>query len=111
MKDRYANFLNSTYNRNRVSVKSTTFDRTMMSVESLLASLYKPTDFQIWNPDLLWQPIPVITANLDALFIPKCPRYDQLVEQVIHSDEFVQTNNQYEVGQFLFETNINFIRI
>lgn len=108
MKNRYQNFLTKTYNPSRVSIKSTTFDRTMMSVQSLLASLYEPVDFQIWNPNLLWQPIPVLTANLDALFLYKCPRYNQLLGQVIKSDEFIQANNEYKVIFFslFFKDNL-----
>ena len=97
MRERYGGFLNQTYNRNQVVVKSTTYDRTMMSVESLIASLYKPVDYQVWNDNLLWQPIPVITANLDALWITKCPRYDQLANQVVHSEEFINATNHFMV--------------
>lgn len=69
----------------------------MMSAQSLLSGLYKPEVYQIWNPDLLWQPIPVRTADLDSLFIPKCARYDQLLNEVFSSDEFLQYNSKYKV--------------
>lgn len=48
-------------------VLSSYADRCHMSAQLLLAGLYKPVRNQIWNSDLLWQPIPVheLPRNLD----------------------------------------------
>ncbi|KAJ7404550.1 Prostatic acid phosphatase [Willisornis vidua] len=59
MRKRYSNFLNSTYNRQEFYIQSTDYDRTIMSAQSYLSGLFPPTSSQIWNPELLWQPIPV----------------------------------------------------
>lgn len=59
LRERYPDFLNHSYNRERVSIISTDYDRTLMSAYSLLASLYKPEGDQIWNKNLSWQPVPV----------------------------------------------------
>uniref|UniRef100_A0A663MG32 acid phosphatase n=1 Tax=Athene cunicularia TaxID=194338 RepID=A0A663MG32_ATHCN len=59
MKKRYSDFLNSTYNRQEFYIQSTDYDRTIMSAQSYLSGLFPPTSSQIWNPELLWQPIPV----------------------------------------------------
>lgn len=59
MRQRYSDFLNESYNRERVFAISTDFDRTLMSAYSFLASLYKPEGEQIWNKNVSWQPIPV----------------------------------------------------
>uniref|UniRef100_A0A8C4J6D9 acid phosphatase n=1 Tax=Dromaius novaehollandiae TaxID=8790 RepID=A0A8C4J6D9_DRONO len=59
MRQRYSNFLNSTYNRQEFYIQSTDYDRTIMSAQSCLSGLFPPTSSQIWNPELPWQPIPV----------------------------------------------------
>lgn len=38
-------------------------NRTIMSAESFLAGLYKPTADQQWNPNLNWYPVPVFTLT------------------------------------------------
>lgn len=60
-RERYADFLSDSYDPDEVYVRSTDVDRTLMSAESHLAGLYPPTNSQIWNPDLNWQPIPIHT--------------------------------------------------
>lgn len=44
-------------------------DRTIMSALSALAGLFPPSGQQIWNNDILWQPVPVhtIPISLDYL--------------------------------------------
>ncbi len=39
--------------------------RTMESGYCMLAGMYPPSGDQIWNPNLLWQPIPVYTRSLN----------------------------------------------
>lgn len=39
-------------------------DRTLMSAMTNLAALFPPEGISIWNPRLLWQPIPVHTVSL-----------------------------------------------
>ncbi|KAI8497036.1 mitochondrial acyl carrier protein [Branchiostoma belcheri] len=44
---------------------------------------------QVWNPDILWQPIPVHTrpAEEDVLLgMPPCPRYEYLNQEVHRTD-------------------------
>ena len=57
----------------QVYVRSTDSDRTLMTVESILAGLYPPEGFQIWHSNIPWQPIPVHTvpADLDNVRITK----------------------------------------
>ena len=63
LRNRYGSFLSKIYDRNRVSVRSTDYDRTLMSASSLLAGLFKPYEHQVWNKDIAWQPIPVHTTD------------------------------------------------
>jgi len=59
----------------QVYVRSTDFDRTLMSAECNLAGLFPPQGSQVWNSELRWQPIPVHTvpkkkdyvSNLEAV--------------------------------------------
>ncbi|CAL1538268.1 unnamed protein product [Lymnaea stagnalis] len=90
IKQRYDGFLNTSYyNHNEILIQSSSVERCLMSAYSHLAGLYTPQGSQIWNPDLLWQPIPVQTSqagtdNKLALDAP-CPRYDQLTAEVLAS--------------------------
>ncbi|NXT45818.1 PPAP phosphatase, partial [Pluvianellus socialis] len=80
-RERYSNFLNSTYNRQEFYIQSTDYDRTIMSAQSYLSGLFPPTGSQIWNPELLWQPIPVhvlqkstdqvILVSYSSIFFPQ----------------------------------------
>lgn len=39
-------------------------NRTIASAQLMLAGLLPPIEDQVWNEDLLWQPIPVITEKI-----------------------------------------------
>ncbi|CAM4516391.1 unnamed protein product [Lepidochelys olivacea] len=83
MRKRYSNFLNATYNRHEIFIQSTDYDRTIMSAQVYLAGLFPPVANQIWNPQILWQPIPVHTMPLSQdhmLHFPSsnCPCFDEL---------------------------------
>uniref|UniRef100_A0A8C8ALD1 acid phosphatase n=1 Tax=Otus sunia TaxID=257818 RepID=A0A8C8ALD1_9STRI len=93
MRKRYSNFLNSTYNRQEFYIQSTDYDRTIMSAQSYLSGLFPPTSSQIWNPELLWQPIPVHIFQKSSerrlnLPLPDCPHFDELQNETQTSSEF-----------------------
>jgi len=64
LRNYYANFLDDIYNKNKVTIRSTDFDRTLMSAYSLLSGLYPPKDFQIFDENINWQPIAVHTTDV-----------------------------------------------
>ena len=66
MRKRYNGFLDQTYSPSILHAQSTGVDRTKMSLELVLASLFPPkgTDLE-WNKELDWQPIPFEFENLD----------------------------------------------
>uniref|UniRef100_A0A8B9GJP9 acid phosphatase n=1 Tax=Amazona collaria TaxID=241587 RepID=A0A8B9GJP9_9PSIT len=102
MRERYSSFLNSTYNRKEVYSRLTDYDRTIMSAQSFLSGLFPPTSSQIWNPELLWQPIPVhiIQKSTDQrLHFPlrDCPRFDELQNETQTSSEFQSRIQPYMV--------------
>jgi acid phosphatase len=75
--------LNATYQREDVSVRSTDYDRTLMSANSLLTGLYPPGTGPLTGDQL--QPVPIHTEPLatdDVLHSvgdPPCPRYGALL--------------------------------
>ena len=62
-----------------------------MSAMSNLAGLYPPKGNQIWNPSILWQPIPVHTKpkSEDNLLSThaECPRFNYLFDEMMKSKE------------------------
>ncbi|XP_035405550.1 prostatic acid phosphatase-like [Cygnus atratus] len=64
MRRRYSHFLSVVYKQSEIYVQSTDCDQTLMSAQASLAGLYPLTQGQIWNPRILWQPIPVHTVPL-----------------------------------------------
>ena len=46
----------------QIFVRSTDYDRTLMSAEANLAGLYPPNNSQVFESSVHWQPIPVHTV-------------------------------------------------
>ncbi|XP_066485262.1 prostatic acid phosphatase-like [Tiliqua scincoides] len=106
IKKRYTGFLSPMYKREEVLIKSTELDRTIMSAQSKLAGLFPPAGDQIWNPEILWQPIPVHVvprAYSPKLRFPMfgCQRYLELLRETMYSTEFQAKIQPYE--EFLKE--------
>lgn len=59
----------------QVLSRSSEISRAMESTYCQLAGVYPPKGRQVWNQDLLWQPIPVYTKSL--LDDPVCPSLSQ----------------------------------
>ncbi|XP_051885073.1 lysosomal acid phosphatase-like isoform X2 [Pristis pectinata] len=95
LRNRYRGFLSSSYDGREIYVRSTDFDRTLMSAESNLAGLYPPQGRQIFRPGLRWQPIPVHTMPVEQdklLLYPMkdCPRYTKLIAETEDTDEYIK---------------------
>lgn len=58
-RERYNNFIPEVYWPDDVNVSSSYSERCRNSAYLFCAGLFPPKNVQIWNPDLLWQPIPV----------------------------------------------------
>ncbi|XP_059149851.1 lysosomal acid phosphatase-like [Physella acuta] len=110
LKQRYDGFINTSYyHHDEIQVQSSGVERCLMSASSNLAGLYPPQDGQIWNPDILWQPIPVQTLpttmdNKLAQGAP-CPRYDQLVQEVLNSPAIQKEEQENKAFYDMVEKN------
>ncbi|KAH0568807.1 hypothetical protein KQX54_021501 [Cotesia glomerata] len=85
----YYNFLGD-YDPKYLVARSTDYDRTKTSLQLVLAGLFPPSDSQIWNENLKWQPIPTTYAKRadDSLLVPiLCPRYIAELNRVIELPE------------------------
>ncbi|XP_075861477.1 prostatic acid phosphatase isoform X2 [Microcebus murinus] len=101
IKKRYSKFLNESYKHQQIYIRSTDVDRTLMSAMANLAALFPPEGASIWNPSLLWQPIPVHTVSLpedQLLYLPfrSCPRFQELESETLKSEEFQKRLRPYK---------------
>nr|XP_014987625.2 prostatic acid phosphatase [Macaca mulatta] len=101
IRKRYRTFLNESYKHEQVYIQSTDVDRTLMSAMTNLAALFPPEGVSIWNPNLLWQPIPVHTVPLSEdqlLYLPfrNCPRFQELGSETLTSEEFQKRLHPYK---------------
>ncbi|XP_028997487.1 lysosomal acid phosphatase-like [Betta splendens] len=101
LQKRYKGFLNESYDRHEIYVRSTDYDRTLMSAEANLAGLYPPSGKQVFNPDLKWQPIPIHTVpqseeRLLSFPLHDCPRYKQLMNETEHTQGFLNVTSTYQ---------------
>ncbi|XP_073992054.1 lysosomal acid phosphatase-like isoform X2 [Rhodnius prolixus] len=80
IRSRYNGFLSQLYIPHEISVRSNVFDRDFMSAACLLAGLYPPSDYQLWNPKIYWQPVPIWEDPLDVSLLvtepSNCPRFE-----------------------------------
>ncbi|XP_008948347.1 PREDICTED: prostatic acid phosphatase-like [Merops nubicus] len=100
LRRRYSFFLSAVYRQWEIYVQSTDCDHTLMSAQATLAGLYPPTQGQIWNPRVLWQPIPVHTVPLahdNLLYLPfsHCPKYKELLRETFATRDFQRQLKQY----------------
>lgn len=58
LRAKYGKFLGNIYTADIAESRTTSYDRTKISMSLLLAGLWPPAPIQQWNTELLWQPIP-----------------------------------------------------
>ncbi|KAF6205922.1 hypothetical protein GE061_020098 [Apolygus lucorum] len=97
LRHRYNGFLNANYYSNDTEVRSNPYDRDYMSAACLLAALYPPVGFQVWNKKIAWQPIPIWEDRYDIAEIASkealCPKFYEL--QTKNLDRLNQESSKY----------------
>lgn len=93
IRKRYDSLLpDNIYPNKLVYVQSTDRDRALMSAGSLLAGLFPPTNDQIWNENIAWQPVPIhtIPRDMDNILAAgrRCDRFEYLLEQHFNRTEY-----------------------
>jgi len=102
-------FLPPMFNTEDVAIRSSGYDRTIMTAQSVMTAMYPPTmDEAKWNPNdpnFPWQPIPIHSVpKKDDLLLKygnHCPRYQQLKNEILGTDpalqQFAQDANNRKV--------------
>lgn len=91
MRNKYQHFIGTKYSSKTIYIRSTDFDRTLMSAQLIAAGMFPPAAEEKWHDQINWQPVPVHTIpitqeHLLAWHIP-CPRFMFLLKNYSKSAE------------------------
>lgn len=105
LRKRYLSLLgNGSYSPKTVYIQSTDIDRVLMSAASNLAGLFPPSYNELWNPNILWQPIPIHTIPIQFDYVlngeANCPRFNEAFKKYTQSPEYL---NIFKKHKPLFE--------
>lgn len=100
LRRRYGELLGEKYSPKKIYVQSSDLDRTLVSAQTCLAGLFPPTADEIWNANILWQPIPVHTMPRKSDYLiaieTNCPKYQYLREKyTAKSKEYQRIFTEY----------------
>ncbi|KAK6742876.1 hypothetical protein RB195_010252 [Necator americanus] len=59
LRARYGKWLGDHFDRSQVFVRSSDYNRTLMSAQANMAGLFPPSKLEMWDAGLAWQPVPV----------------------------------------------------
>nr|CDJ93189.1 Histidine acid phosphatase domain containing protein [Haemonchus contortus] len=62
LKARYGMWFGNRFDRSEIFIRSSDYNRTIMSAQANMAGLFPPTKSEIWDKEMPWQPIPVHTV-------------------------------------------------
>lgn len=103
---RYGKIVGDKYSPNKVYVRSTDYDRTIMSAQANLAGMFPPTDDEIWNDDIpMWQPIPVHTVPMHSEYVignnRGCAKFNALSSKHMKKSPEIQRIYSQYADQFV----------
>ncbi|CAG9766713.1 unnamed protein product [Ceutorhynchus assimilis] len=108
LRSRYYEFLrDDKFTLDTVDARCTDYNRTKMSLQLVLASLFPPRGNYVWENRLDWQPVPfnywpVKEDHVLADPLENCPRYNKLFWNYLNSSEGRKLYENYtEVIQYL----------
>ncbi|CAF1055359.1 unnamed protein product [Adineta steineri] len=97
LRTRYGSILSSNYTASEIVVRSTDYDRTLMSAQSNLIGLYGLKN--VSDDTIPIQPVPIHTVPMDKDFllaVSDCPKFEERGNEVYQTDEFKKMNTYYE---------------
>uniref|UniRef100_A0A6P7FSD2 acid phosphatase n=1 Tax=Diabrotica virgifera virgifera TaxID=50390 RepID=A0A6P7FSD2_DIAVI len=99
---RYPNFLPLKYNASSFHAYTTDVDRTHMSAQSNIYSLFPATDEQVWRRNLNWQPIPIHPISRDEFWGDSaCPNFYILRTEALN-DKLSQSIDEEYAGVYKY---------
>ncbi|XP_075160925.1 prostatic acid phosphatase [Haematobia irritans] len=101
LNQRYGKYMEPYYTPNKVHAQATASPRAMMTLATVLASMFPPNHTPMeWNSAFNWQPIPIFSEPLDQdsllLVRTPCPRYFEARQEVLHSPEVQNEHSKYK---------------
>ncbi|CAH1153461.1 unnamed protein product [Phaedon cochleariae] len=94
IKNQYKHFIQDTYWPKDINISSSYSDRCKMSGQLFCAGMFPPTGEQIWNDDLLWQPIPINylprSEDITIAMKAKCGKYDEQLKEARVSPKILE---------------------
>ncbi|OUC46566.1 histidine acid phosphatase [Trichinella nativa] len=117
LRNRYQDFLPNHYSSNLIYVRSTDYNRTIMSALANLAGLFPPSAEEKWNENLPWQPIPVhsVPKNMDYVLNMEadCPLAKKAQENIWQSAEVlaIMKENQQFIDFLKNKTGLEFLTL
>ena len=103
LRERYRGFISSVWRSDEVKVRSTDYDRTLMSAQCVLAKFYYPDEEHRFLADVNWIPTPIHTAPKPADFLlnvdESCPRIESAKKE---QDKMPEVKKMIKKSQKLF---------
>ncbi|CAI4231241.1 unnamed protein product [Auanema sp. JU1783] len=100
MRMRYAEWLPEKYHRDEVYVRSSDYNRTIMSALANMAGFYPAADDAMIEPTVRWQPIPIHSKpqNIDKELneVMLCPVADQATRDISKMKEMKDLEEKYK---------------
>ncbi|XP_046670643.1 testicular acid phosphatase homolog isoform X3 [Homalodisca vitripennis] len=112
----YDGFISQYYLPEQVMAYTKDESRLVMSAELLLAGLFPPRGYQVWNSDLLWQPVPVFrnykehTRRAIPVNASACPKFQRAQASSLEQYEEKYGRNVTDLVEYVQRaTGINIV--